>query len=99
MKANDPKAVAERERKDRERQKQFKADLAEALKSPATRRVFWYWLEKAGVWRSVFSTNALQMANNEGNRNLGLNMMADIASVEPKALLEMMQTQEQDTND
>jgi hypothetical protein len=37
-------------------------------------------LERAGVWRISFNTNALTMAFNEGMRNEGLRLMAQITT-------------------
>lgn len=38
----------------------------------------WRLLEMSGVFRSVFSTNAMQMAFAEGNRNLGNHLLAKL---------------------
>ena len=43
------------------------------------RRVMYGLLERAGVWRLSFNTNALQMAFNEGNRNWGLSLTATVS--------------------
>lgn len=42
------------------------------------RRIVWGWLNDTGIYRSTFSTTAMQMAFNEGFRNFGLCMMAKI---------------------
>ena len=44
------------------------------------RRILFGLLERAGVWRLSFHTNALQMAFNEGVRNEGLALLAKIQS-------------------
>ncbi len=93
MKANDPVSLKERERKDRQADKQLKTDLIDLLKLPAGRRVLWSYLAFCGIHREVFSTNALQMAFNDGRRSVGLKLEADIVSADPAALLSMMQAQ------
>ena len=42
------------------------------------RRVVYGILERAGVWRLSFHTNALQMAFNEGCRNEGLALLSKL---------------------
>lgn len=55
------------------------------------RRIVWGLLEKAGVFRVSFSSDALQMAFNEGNRNLGLVIQAKMLEHAPRAYLEMLE--------
>ena len=47
-------------------------------------------LERAGVWRLSFNTNALTMAFNEGTRNEGLRLLAQIATHCPDRYTEML---------
>lgn len=47
-------------------------------------------LERAGVWRLSFNTNALTMAFNEGTRNEGLRLLAQIAAHCPDRYTEML---------
>jgi hypothetical protein len=47
-------------------------------------------LERAGVWRLSFSTNALTMAFNEGTRNEGLRLLAQITAHCPDRYAEML---------
>lgn len=46
-------------------------DFKWLMGSKRGRRIVWRLLEQAGVFRSSFSTTAMQMAFNEGNRNFG----------------------------
>lgn len=66
---------AARESQDRER-KQSKdteeSDLKWLMRNKQGRRIVWRLLEKAGVFRSVFNTNAMAMSFAEGHRNYGL---------------------------
>lgn len=47
-------------------------------------------LERAGVWRLSFNTNAMQMAFNEGMRNEGLALTAKLMSYCPTQYAEMI---------
>ncbi len=47
-------------------------------------------LERAGVWRLSFNTNALTMAFNEGTRNEGLRLLAQITAHCPDRYAEML---------
>jgi len=65
-----------------DRAKQREHTEAETLKwlmsQKRARRFIYGILERAGVWRLSFHTNALQMAFNEGVRNEGLALLAKI---------------------
>lgn len=51
-------------------------DLAWLMKSNRGRRIVWRLLNDAGVYRSSFTGDALSMAFNEGQRNMGLRILA-----------------------
>ncbi|KAA5926360.1 endopeptidase [Achromobacter xylosoxidans] len=57
------------------------------------RRIVWRLLSRAGVYRTSFSTNAMQMAFNEGNRNEGLRLMTSLLLNCPERYAEMLQEQ------
>lgn len=48
------------------------------------RRIVWRLLEKAGVFRSSFRSDALSMAFSEGMRNTGLILMTEIGELCPE---------------
>lgn len=60
------------------------ADLKWLMGSKRGRRIVWRQLERAGVFRLSFNTNAMQMAFAEGNRNEGLRMLAQIHALCPE---------------
>lgn len=55
-------------------------------------------LERAGVWRLSFHTNALQMAFNEGTRNEGLAMIAKLTEHCPDMYSLMLKEHKDDDN-
>ncbi|MBU0593355.1 MAG: endopeptidase [Gammaproteobacteria bacterium] len=55
-------------------------DLKWLMSNKRGRRFVFRTLERAGVWRLSFNTNALSMAFNEGTRNEGLRLMAQITT-------------------
>lgn len=60
------------------------ADIKWLMGSKQGRRIVWRLLDRAGVFRLSFSTNAMQMAFAEGNRNEGLRTVAMIHKLCPE---------------
>ena len=69
------------------------ADFKWLMGSTRGRRIVWGLLERAGVFRLSFSTNALQMAFNEGSRNEGNRLLAQINTICPEHYLSMTKEQ------
>lgn len=65
-------------------------DIKWLMKSKQGRRIVARLLDKAGVYRLSFHTNALQMAFNEGNRNLGNSLLAQITVLCPERYVELL---------
>lgn len=65
-------------------------DFRWIVSTPQGRRFVWEMLAQAGVFRSVFSADALVMAYNEGNRVAGLKLLVKLMNVAPKAHEMMM---------
>ena len=61
------------------------------------RAIVWRQLEYAGVFRLSFNTNAMQMAFNEGGRNYGNRLLAQVNTLCPELYVKMQQ--EATTND
>lgn len=57
------------------------------------RRLVWQWLDKAGVFRTSFSTNALHMAHLEGHRAAGLALIDRIHTLCPDQYQVMIKEQ------
>lgn len=87
MDHNDPIDLQAQERAQAETGERSKAeqnreieDLKWLMSNKRGRRFVCRQLERAGVWRLSFNTNALSMAFNEGQRNEGLRLMAQITT-------------------
>ena len=68
-------------------------DLKWLMSNKRGRRIVFRLLERAGVWRLSFNTNALTMAFSEGTRNEGLRLMAQITEHCLDRYAEMLQEQ------
>lgn len=65
-------------------------DLKWLMSNRRGRRVAFRLLERAGVWRLSFNTNALTMAFSEGQRNEGLRLLAQITTHCPDRHTDML---------
>lgn len=81
----DPLNLAEADEEARLRQEKVAAlariekdDTIWIMRTRQGRRLIYNYLAQAGVWRTSFHTNALQMAFNEGQRNIGLALLAKL---------------------
>ena len=83
--ARDRKAKRERNNRDTE-----ESDLKWLMGSRRGRRIVYRLLEQAGVFRSVFSTNAMQMAFSEGHRNYGLRTLTLLTTHCPELYAAML---------
>ena len=77
--------------KARLRQETEEADYRCLMSTVQGRRIVWRMLERAGVFRSSFSSDAMAMAFNEGNRNSGLALLATVSNLSPAEYVEMME--------
>ncbi len=71
-------------------------DIKWLMSNKRGRRVIHGVLERAGVWRLSFHTNALQMAFNEGTRNEGLAMLAKLTDHCPELYAQMLKEHKED---
>ena len=93
----DPLDIRSQERAQAEADEQARAegqkeveDLKWLMSNKRGRRFIVRQLECAGVWRLSFNTNALTMAFNEGTRNEGLRLLAQITTHCPDRYMEML---------
>lgn len=89
------KNVADKNQVDRAKQKEkFNRedelkDLQFILNSIEGKRFVWRYLEKCGVFQSSFTGNS-ETYFREGERNIGLQLLADITEANVESLIEMM---------
>lgn len=65
-------------------------DIKWLMSSEVGRRIAWRIVDRAGVFRISFNTNALAMAFSEGCRNEGLKMIMDINRLCPELYQQMV---------
>lgn len=65
------------------------ADIEKQMETAQGRRIIWRLLEQCKVFATTFSAEPLVMAFNEGQRNTGLQFLADVMEVAPKKYMVM----------
>lgn len=94
--ASQERAAKSAEDKAKLRARQDVEDTKALMSRKQGRRFVHGILERAGVWRLSFHTNALQMAFNEGARNEGLALLAKITEHCPEFYSLMLKEQKDD---
>jgi len=86
---------AQREQREQEELERQNAqnDLKKLLNEKWGRRIVARWLEITGVDRSSFHTSGSVMAFNEGMRNVGLRLLAQMLEADPECYALMIQEQ------
>lgn len=84
------RVLDEQSRKDRLSAVTESEDLKLLMNEKWGRRIAWRFLDRAGVFRTSFSTNALSMAHSEGQRNEGLRLLAGVMAHCPDGFTKMM---------
>jgi len=74
------------------------SDFKWLMSSKRGRRIVWRLLDRAGVFRLSFNTNSMTMAFNEGGRNEGLRMLAQIHALCPELYTAMVKEQNDNRN-
>lgn len=90
-----PAAVDARAEEAKHLRTQDLADLALVLAEPHGRRLVWRLLTMSGVFRSSFTGNSTTFFN-EGRREVGLEILADVHEVGPDRYVEMMREAQRD---
>jgi len=70
-------------------------DVREVLNTVRGRRFFWRYLGVCGVFKTSLA-NEHQIFYNEGMRNVGLNLLADVNEACPEAYLLMMKENQEE---
>ncbi len=75
------------------------ADMKWLMSSKRGRRIMWRLLELSGPFRLSFDPNAMKMAFNEGNRNLGNQLFNELMTLCPEMYPVMVKEQQNDQRD
>lgn len=92
MNAAEPQQVAEQESKAKRAARIADEDLGAIMGEMTGRRFVYRILEMAGVYRLSYTGNS-ETFFNEGARNIGLKLMAEIQRVAPAQYLQMLKEQ------
>lgn len=87
--AADKEQVKAAERKSKWKREDEIADMKQLLEEPAFRRFIWRYLTDCNMFQTSFTGNS-QTFFLEGQRNVGLKIMADINDANPEAYLTMI---------
>lgn len=88
--AADKEQVESAERKERYGRKVQLADLRQILATDYGRRFIWRYLEECHVFGSVFNNSGSITYFNEGRRDVGRVLLADVTEANDEALIQMM---------
>jgi len=89
--ASDAKQVREREQRAIRREKESREVVATLLSTPAGRNWMWQLLEAAHCFELSFSPDSQSVtAFREGERNIGLSLIAQITRTAPESFIQMM---------
>ena len=85
------RAKAEADTRAKLQQQTEAEDIKWLLSSKRGRRIAWSLLDRAGVFQLSFNTTAMTMAFNEGRKNEGLRLLAQIHEFAPEQYTVMTQ--------
>lgn len=86
--AADETQVKERSKKELRGRDRELADIRAVLSTHHGRRFFWRYLAECGVFRTSFTGNSTTFFN-EGKRDIGLRLMADLMEAAPEQYMVM----------
>jgi hypothetical protein len=89
---NEVQHEAIKQKADNER-RTFVEDIKWLMSSPRGRRLVWWLLSKSGVSRTSFNNSGSVMAFNEGQRNIGLMLQAEVLEASPDSYMTMLNEQ------
>lgn len=87
------KAQSDAKARDKLTRTDEESDFKWLMGSKRGRRIVWRLLDRAGVFRLSFNTNAMHMAFAEGNRNEGLRILSQVHAHCPELYPVMMKEQ------
>jgi hypothetical protein len=83
----------EAQRQQENARKTLVEDIRWLMSRPRGRRIVWWLLGKCGVSRTSFNNSGSVMAFNEGQRNIGLMLQAEVLDASPEAYMTMLTEQ------
>lgn len=86
--AGQERASADKAKEERRQREKSQSDLRHVMNSKEGRRFIWRLLGETGIYRQSFSSDPLLMARNEGERNIGLKLLAELMEACPKRYLD-----------
>lgn len=89
--AADAQQVKEAEGKEKRGRERELGDVAEVLSTVQGRRFMWRYLTVCGIFKTSYSSDANNTFYLEGQRNIGLQLIADVNEADPTAYVTMMQ--------
>lgn len=93
--AGNPNVVERRTKSARRRQRDQDAALVALMSHQATRSWVYDLLTRCQMFQTSFSKSALEMAFNEGARNVGLRLTADLMRLCPDDYVKMLREQQE----
>ncbi len=88
--AGDAQHVAKAKSRQKTRNLQKKAAFRKFMSDPEGRMFMWDLLTLCGIFHSSFSIDALRCAFNEGRRDIGLRLLAEINQLSPELYIKMV---------
>lgn len=95
--AANPEEIKKRSKQDKLNDTQEKLDLEWILSTPQGRRFIWKFLTTAGIFQSSFTGNSTTFFN-EGKRDIGLKLLAEVTEANPDAYTLMMKESKGDNS-
>ncbi len=86
--AADPGQVRHAARKEKQQRAREAADVRAVMATPEGRRFLWAWLEKLGVFRSIWHPSAL-IHYNSGRQDAGHELLAQLTQADEELYLTM----------
>lgn len=96
--SDDAREVRNQRRRSRIRRRDQLAILARLMAEPVGRAWFYDFLSACHMYHTSFATNALAMAFSEGQRDVGIKLLADVIEAAPDLYLQMLKEANSERN-
>lgn len=91
MNAADEQQLADSKKRNKAGRDQELDDLRTVLGTPQGRRFYWRTLGECGIYRTSYTGSSNSTCFNEGKREIGLRLMADLMEAAPEKYILMQQ--------